>query len=94
MCDGGDAGAVNVVRHATRLTGVERLHALVGGLHLSGPFYEPIIGPTLQSLSELRPDLVVPGHCTGWRAQHALADALPDAWVQGSSGTRYTLAAA
>lgn len=90
----GHAGAVNVVRHAMRLTGVERLHALVGGLHLGGPFFEPIIGPTLQSLTELRPDLVVPGHCTGWRAQHALADALPDAWVQGSSGTRYTLAAA
>jgi 7,8-dihydropterin-6-yl-methyl-4-(beta-D-ribofuranosyl)aminobenzene 5'-phosphate synthase len=36
----------------------------------------------------------VPGHCTGWRAQHALAAALPDAWVAGSSGTSYTLAAA
>src|SRR3954464_14484957 len=37
------AGAVNIVRHARRLTGVDRLHALIGGLHLSGPAFEPAI---------------------------------------------------
>jgi 7,8-dihydropterin-6-yl-methyl-4-(beta-D-ribofuranosyl)aminobenzene 5'-phosphate synthase len=36
-------------------------------------------------------EVIVPGHCTGWRAQHALAAALPDAWAQTSVGTRYTL---
>lgn len=90
----GHAGAVNIVRHARRLTGVDRLHALVGGLHLGGPAFEPVIPPTVAALTELAPSLVVPGHCTGWRAQHALAAALPDAWVQGSSGTTYRLAAA
>jgi 7,8-dihydropterin-6-yl-methyl-4-(beta-D-ribofuranosyl)aminobenzene 5'-phosphate synthase len=90
----GHAGVVNIVRHAQRLTGVERLHALVGGLHLSGPAFEPTIAPTVAALTDLAPDLVVPGHCTGWRAQHALAAALPDAWVQSSSGTTYRLAAA
>ena len=39
----GHAGAVNIVRHARRLTGVDRLHALIGGLHLSGPAFEPVI---------------------------------------------------
>jgi 7,8-dihydropterin-6-yl-methyl-4-(beta-D-ribofuranosyl)aminobenzene 5'-phosphate synthase len=87
----GHAGAVNIVRHAQRLTGVDRLHALVGGLHLGGPAFEPSIDPTVSALAELSPDLVVPGHCTGWRAQHALAGALPDAWVQGSSGTTYRM---
>ncbi|MFC5993108.1 MBL fold metallo-hydrolase [Pseudonocardia hispaniensis] len=89
----GHAGAVNIVRHAQRLTGVDRLHALVGGLHLGGPFFEPIIPPTIEALTTMAPDLVVPGHCTGWRAQHALAAALPEAWVQGSSGTTYRLGA-
>lgn len=87
----GHAGAVNIVRHARRLTGVERLHGLIGGLHLGGPAFEPVIGPTVAALSELEPALVVPGHCTGWRAQHALAAALPDAWVQSSSGTTFRL---
>jgi 7,8-dihydropterin-6-yl-methyl-4-(beta-D-ribofuranosyl)aminobenzene 5'-phosphate synthase len=90
----GHAGAVNIVRHAMRLTGVPRLHALIGGLHLGGPAFEPIIPPTVDALTEAAPDLLVPGHCTGWRAQHALQAALPDAWVQGSSGTTYRMAAA
>jgi len=89
----GHAGAVNIVRHAQRLTGIPRLHALLGGLHLSGAFFTPSIGPTVRALTELAPDLLVPGHCTGWRAQHTLAAALPDSWVQGSSGTRYQLTA-
>ncbi len=89
----GHAGAVNIVRHAMRLTGVARLHALLGGLHLGGPAFEPIIAPTVSALTQLAPDLIAPGHCTGWRAQHALAAALPDAWVPSSTGTTYTLEA-
>ena len=61
----GHAGAVNIVRHAQRLTGVPRLHALLGGLHLGGAFFTPSIGPTVHALTELAPDLLVPGHCTG-----------------------------
>ena len=88
------AGAINIVRHARRLTGVPTLHALVGGFHLSGPAFEPIIGRTVDALTEMAPALVVPGHCTGWRAQHALAAAMPEAWVAGSSGSAYRLVAA
>ena len=90
----GHAGAVNIVRHAQRLTAIPKLHALLGGLHLSGPAFEPIIDRTISALTKMTPDLVVPGHCTGWRAQHALAAALPDAWVAGSSGSSFRLAAA
>jgi 7,8-dihydropterin-6-yl-methyl-4-(beta-D-ribofuranosyl)aminobenzene 5'-phosphate synthase len=90
----GHAGAINIVRHAQRLTGIPRLHALLGGLHLSGAFFAPTIAPTVAALTELAPDLLVPGHCTGWRAQHTLAAALPNSWIQGSSGTQYHLTAA
>lgn len=90
----GHAGVVNTVRHALRLTGVGTLHAVLGGFHLGGPAFEPIIPPTVAALTELSPALVAPGHCTGWRAQHALAAAFPDAWVPPSAGTRYHLVAA
>jgi 7,8-dihydropterin-6-yl-methyl-4-(beta-D-ribofuranosyl)aminobenzene 5'-phosphate synthase len=90
----GHAGAINIVRHAQRLTSVPALHALLGGLHLSGPAFEPIIGPTISALTGLAPALVVPGHCTGWRAQQGLAAALPDAWVAGSSGSSFRLTGA
>ena len=90
----GHAGVVNIIRHAMRLTGVRRLLAVIGGFHLSGPAFEPVIAPTVAALTELAPGLIAPGHCTGWRAQHALAAALPHAWVQSSVGTTYTFGAA
>lgn len=90
----GHAGVVNIVRHAMRLTGVDKLCALIGGFHLNGAAFEPIIPATIDALAELQPALLVSGHCTGWRAQHALAARLPQAWVPGSSGSRYTLTAA
>ncbi|OAA27882.1 7,8-dihydropterin-6-yl-methyl-4-(beta-D-ribofuranosyl)aminobenzene 5'-phosphate synthase [Frankia sp. EI5c] len=89
----GHAGAVNIVRHALRLTGVPRLHALVGGLHLGGAAFEPVIPPTVGAFTELAPELLAPAHCTGWRAQQAFAQAFPDAWVPSSSGTSFRLAA-
>jgi len=90
----GHGGAINIARHAMRLTGVPRLHALLGGFHLGGPAFEPVIPPTVAALRELAPALLVPGHCTGWRAQHDLAAAFPDAWVPGAVGSRYSVTAA
>lgn len=86
------AGAINVLRQAQRLAGVERIHAFVGGMHLSGPAFEPLIPPTLDELAAIGPTWVVPGHCTGWRAQHELARRLPEAYVQTSVGTRLRFA--
>jgi 7,8-dihydropterin-6-yl-methyl-4-(beta-D-ribofuranosyl)aminobenzene 5'-phosphate synthase len=35
--------------------------------------------------------VVVPMHCTGWKAVHAIARAMPEAFIQNSVGTRYVL---
>jgi 7,8-dihydropterin-6-yl-methyl-4-(beta-D-ribofuranosyl)aminobenzene 5'-phosphate synthase len=82
------AGAINIVRHAQRITGVDHIHAFVGGLHLSGEIFENIIQPTVSELARINPDIIVPGHCTGWKATHELARQLPNAYVQTSVGTR------
>jgi 7,8-dihydropterin-6-yl-methyl-4-(beta-D-ribofuranosyl)aminobenzene 5'-phosphate synthase len=84
---------VDIVRHAQRLTAVPRLHALLGGPHLSGGYFAPSIAPTVEALTATARDLLVPGYCTRWQAQDALAAELPDSWVQGSSGTRNRLSA-
>jgi 7,8-dihydropterin-6-yl-methyl-4-(beta-D-ribofuranosyl)aminobenzene 5'-phosphate synthase len=88
----GHAGAVNIARHAMRLTGVDRLHALLGGFHLTGPAFEPVIEPTVAAFADMAPDVLVPAHCTGWKAQHRLAAALPSAFVPNAVGTSFTLA--
>jgi 7,8-dihydropterin-6-yl-methyl-4-(beta-D-ribofuranosyl)aminobenzene 5'-phosphate synthase len=90
----GHAGVVNIVRHAIRLTAVNRLAALIGGFHLGGPAFEPIIEPTVAALEQWAPMLIAPGHCTGWRAQHTLAARLPHAWRANSSGSTYRISAA
>jgi len=87
----GHAGVVNICRYAQRLTGIDRIHAVLGGFHLNGPLFEPIIGPTLDAFEELAPDVLVPTHCTGWKATHAIAARLPDAFIQNSVGTTFEL---
>jgi 7,8-dihydropterin-6-yl-methyl-4-(beta-D-ribofuranosyl)aminobenzene 5'-phosphate synthase len=82
------AGVINVVRHAQRITGVETVHAFVGGLHLTGGLFEAIIPRTIGELAAIGPQVVVPGHCTGWKATHELSRQLPDAYLQTSVGTR------
>jgi 7,8-dihydropterin-6-yl-methyl-4-(beta-D-ribofuranosyl)aminobenzene 5'-phosphate synthase len=89
----GHSGVVNTIGHAQRLTGVDRLHALIGGLHLSGRAMEPAIAPTIEALIALNPALVAPAHCTGWVAQHRIAAALPSAYVPSASGTSYAVSA-
>lgn len=85
----GHAGIINIVRYAQKLTGVDRIHAVIGGFHLSGPAFEPRIAPTMAALVDIAPDYVVPAHCTGWRASHAIATQLPAAFLPNTVGTRF-----
>jgi 7,8-dihydropterin-6-yl-methyl-4-(beta-D-ribofuranosyl)aminobenzene 5'-phosphate synthase len=87
----GPAGVVNVVRQAQQLTGETDVAAVIGGFHLSGPMFEPIIEPTVAAFDDLQPELLMPAHCTGWKAVHRLAHRFPDAFVQSAVGTTISL---
>ena len=83
------AGAVNVLRNAQRLTGERRILAFIGGLHLTGGLFESIIPLTVADIKAMGLEQVVPAHCTGWRATHAIAHDMPNAFVQPSVGTTF-----
>ena len=87
----GHAGAINTIRHAQALTGVDTVYAVMGGFHLSGILFESLIAPTVAALKEIAPRMIVPAHCTGWKATHAIAREFPDAFVPNSVGTRFLL---
>lgn len=87
----GHAGVVNICRYARRLTGVDRLYTVMGGFHLNGPLFEPLIDRVCTDLAAFGPSVVVPAHCTGWRAEHAMARRFGDAFVPNSVGTRFEL---
>ena len=85
------AGVVNVLTHARSRFPDVPLHAVVGGLHLAGT-NEKIIPDTVQALREFDLPVIAAGHCTGWRAMTALANAFGDrCLVPLSVGKRFTL---
>lgn len=83
------AGIVNTVKYAQKVTGIDRVHAVLGGFHLTGPLFEPIIDDTVGAIKAIGPDWVVPMHCTGWKAIHAFAEAMGERFLLNSVGTRY-----
>lgn len=85
------AGIINMVRYAQHLTGITPVHAIVGGLSLSGMVFAPVIAPTVEALSDIGPDIIMPGHSTGTQAVQEIARALPDAFVPTCVGTRLHL---
>ncbi len=87
----GHAGIINIIRNAQALTGVPEIYAVIGGFHLNGPLFEPIIPATIAALQQINPHYLVPGHCTGWVATHQIARALPHAFIATSVGTRVLL---
>jgi 7,8-dihydropterin-6-yl-methyl-4-(beta-D-ribofuranosyl)aminobenzene 5'-phosphate synthase len=85
------AGIVNTLRYAAKLTGEEHIHAVLGGFHLSGAFFEPIIEDTIQELKKLDPHILVPMHCTGWKAIKRFSEEFPESFILNSVGSRFTL---
>lgn len=85
------AGVINVLKHVQHLTGIDNIYAFIGGLHLTGGLFEAIIPRTIAELTAIGPTIVVPGHCTGWKATHEVARRLSGAYIQTSVGTRLHL---
>lgn len=83
------AGVINTARHFQRLLGEERIHAIVGGLHLVDASEEKM-EKTISALKALDPDYLVPGHCTGKEAAHALRQALGGRVIFSEAGLRKT----
>jgi 7,8-dihydropterin-6-yl-methyl-4-(beta-D-ribofuranosyl)aminobenzene 5'-phosphate synthase len=83
------AGIVNVCMHTRNLFPDIPIYCVMGGLHLGGVM-ERIIPDTVEGLRPFRINHIITGHCTGWRALHALADAFGDAVSQSAVGTKYT----
>jgi len=85
------AGIMNTILYAMKLTAVPSIQAVLGGFHLSGAFFEPIIEDTIKDLKKLGPKVLVPMHCTGWKAIHRFSEEFPEAFILNSVGSRFTI---
>jgi 7,8-dihydropterin-6-yl-methyl-4-(beta-D-ribofuranosyl)aminobenzene 5'-phosphate synthase len=86
------AGIVNVCTEVHKLFPGLPIHCVMGGLHLGGVM-ETIIPETVEGLRQFGIKYIITGHCTGWRALHALANAFGDGVSQSAVGTTYTFVA-
>ncbi len=89
------AGVVNASLAAQAQLGGAAIDVVLGGYHLSGTAMEGRIDATVRDLrARIRPRVVAPGHCTGWRAKAALAHAFaPERYGPSVVGSLYTLRA-
>ena len=85
------AGIVNTLMFAQKTTGEQKIHAVLGGFHLSGPFFEKFHDPTVDALKKIDPDVLIPMHCTGWKAIQRFQKEFPESFVLNSVGSKVML---
>ncbi|MDR3567720.1 MAG: MBL fold metallo-hydrolase [Syntrophobacteraceae bacterium] len=83
------AGIVNTVEQARKVSGIEKIHAVMGGFHLINAKPE-IIKKTVEDIKAMQPDCVVPTHCTGFEALEAFKREMVEEFTLNTAGSRYT----
>jgi 7,8-dihydropterin-6-yl-methyl-4-(beta-D-ribofuranosyl)aminobenzene 5'-phosphate synthase len=81
----GHGGIVNSVRQAQEVSGVQKIHAIMGGFHL-GPAPADYLNQVVAE--KLEPDAVVPMHCSGANFTQAVREQMPDKLVLATIGSR------
>jgi 7,8-dihydropterin-6-yl-methyl-4-(beta-D-ribofuranosyl)aminobenzene 5'-phosphate synthase len=84
----GHAGLINTIRQAQRAAGVPKVHAVLGGFHLS-PAPERYVARTVEALKELEVEYIIPMHCSGASFIRTVQRELPDRFIMSYTGTRY-----
>jgi len=84
----GHRGVVNSVRAAMKVSGLSKIHAVVGGFHLA-PMPEDYLRETVAALKALNPDVVVPMHCSGPAFYEIAKQEMPGRVLLSSTGTRF-----
>jgi 7,8-dihydropterin-6-yl-methyl-4-(beta-D-ribofuranosyl)aminobenzene 5'-phosphate synthase len=88
----GHVGIVNSARQAQAVSGVEKVHALVGGFHL-GPAPDDYLRQVVGEIKKLDPDVIVPMHCSGENFIREVRAQMPDKLLVPTTGARLTFGA-
>jgi 7,8-dihydropterin-6-yl-methyl-4-(beta-D-ribofuranosyl)aminobenzene 5'-phosphate synthase len=83
------AGIVNTLNQARKVSGIEKVHAVMGGFHLINAKPE-IIEMTIEDIKAMQPECVVPTHCTGFEAIEAFKAEMVEQFHLNTAGTCYT----
>jgi 7,8-dihydropterin-6-yl-methyl-4-(beta-D-ribofuranosyl)aminobenzene 5'-phosphate synthase len=83
------AGIINIIKYAKELSREDRIYGVIGGMHLTGGVFEPLIPRTIDELEQMKPRFIIPCHCSGLKAVTEIAKDMPNAFIQNSVGTNY-----
>jgi len=86
------AGIVNTIKQAQKVAGTDKIHAIMGGFHLINAKPE-LIQSTVADIKAMKPDMIVPAHCTGFEAIVAFSKEMPNEFVMNTAGTQYAFSA-
>ena len=81
-------GVVNAVRQAQAASGIQKVHALIGGFHLA-PYQDDYVQQTVAALKEINIDYVIPLHCTGEPFYDKARAEMPGKVLRSYTGTRF-----
>jgi 7,8-dihydropterin-6-yl-methyl-4-(beta-D-ribofuranosyl)aminobenzene 5'-phosphate synthase len=85
-------GIVNIVKQAQAVSGVDKVHAIVGGFHLI-PYKEDYVREVIAALIALNPDFIIPLHCSGEPFYEMMKVAAPAKLVRSYTGTQFVFTA-
>jgi 7,8-dihydropterin-6-yl-methyl-4-(beta-D-ribofuranosyl)aminobenzene 5'-phosphate synthase len=83
----GHVGIVNSARQAQAVSGVQKVHTLMGGFHL-GPAPKDYLDQVIGEIKALNPDVVIPLHCSGNNFIQAMREQMPDKLLVATTGSR------
>ena len=86
-------GVINTVRQAMAASGVDRVHAVIGGFHVVPPLGDDYINKTIEEFRDINPDYLITAHCTGDRFYDLARLALGDKVIHSAVGTRFVFEA-
>jgi 7,8-dihydropterin-6-yl-methyl-4-(beta-D-ribofuranosyl)aminobenzene 5'-phosphate synthase len=82
-------GVINAVKAAQRTSGIDKVHAVIGGFHIVPPLGDDYCRQTIEAFREIDLDYLIPGHCTGDRFYDLAREALGDKVIHSAVGTRF-----
>jgi len=88
----GHVGIINSARQAQEVSGVQKVHALVGGFHL-GPAPADYLNQVIAEIKTLNPDVIIPMHCSGDNFIRAVRETMPDKLMVPATGAKLTFGA-
>jgi 7,8-dihydropterin-6-yl-methyl-4-(beta-D-ribofuranosyl)aminobenzene 5'-phosphate synthase len=88
----GHVGIVNSVRQAQEVSGIRKVHAVVGGFHL-GPAPADYLKQVVTEIKKLEPDVLVPMHCSGLNFTMEAQAQMPGSVISTSTGSKLTFSA-